>query len=163
MRGGERGMIEQSKQGTAFLYTVVVRLPWRTAVVITLTSKSEFIDYKEPAASLWMINQFYRLSEFNSSRTFLKSQLIVTYTACYWWALITVDTPHSLPGCAFSYRISLRATGWVTCPVSQLSSDISIFFKWRSSLAVCSSQNIGRGCWKFSFEMALLKQHRLSF
>lgn len=50
--GDDRGVTEQSKQGTAFLYAVVVRLPWRTAVVITLTSKSEFIDYKEPAASL---------------------------------------------------------------------------------------------------------------
>lgn len=50
--GDDRGVTEQSKQGTAFLYTVVVQMPWQTAVVITLNSKGEFIDYKEPAASL---------------------------------------------------------------------------------------------------------------
>lgn len=45
-------MTKQSKQETAVLYTEVVWVSQQTPVAITLHSKGEFIDYKEPAAIL---------------------------------------------------------------------------------------------------------------
>lgn len=51
-KGDSCGVTKQSKQETGVLYTEVVCVSQQTPVVITLHSKGEFIDYKEPAAIL---------------------------------------------------------------------------------------------------------------